>query len=298
MTCNYRDGTLRITPMGFTKLHGTIIHSSIWQESAETRVVWVTMLAMADATGTVYASVSGLARAANVNREDCGRALECFLGPDAESSDGTTGERIKVVPGGWFILNHGNYRDRQTREQELSAKRSQGYRDRQRVTGHGENDSNVTAVGPSASASFGTAGSVSAPRLPDSGSEGVRTPERKGALRHPLDSNWFNQFWNAFDKKRSKVTAEKAWIKISPNAGLAGAIILAADTYAASTPDKHFRKDPTTWLNQRCWEDEVVEKGKVSTAAHVPNMPLGAPSCSCPNCVAFRAKHQTVNPNP
>jgi len=106
---------------------------------------------------------------------------------------------------------------------------------------------------------------------------------------HPLDANWFNQFWDAFDKKRSRVTAEKAWRKLGPDAELAGAIVLAAAAYAASTTDKQFRKDPTTWLNQRCWEDEIVTE-KASTASHMPNMPLGSTSCACQACVDERVK--------
>jgi hypothetical protein len=156
--------------MGFTKLHATIIHSSIWQESAETRVVWVTMLAMADADGIVRASVGGLAHASNVSRQDCEKALESFLGPDPDSSDGTTGERIEAVPGGWLVLNHANYRDKQTRQQELTAARVRKHRSKTIVTRNNVTPGN--AVPP-----------LSSPHLPTSPSEadaGRRKEGRKG----------------------------------------------------------------------------------------------------------------------
>ncbi len=116
--------------MVFTKLHATILDSSVWQEPAHVRLVWITMLAMADQDGVVHASVGGLAHRARVTRDECADALTRFLGPDPDSRDRTTGERIEQVPGGWLVLNHANYRDRQTREQALTAARVARHRER------------------------------------------------------------------------------------------------------------------------------------------------------------------------
>ena len=118
--------------MGFTKLHAVILDSSVWQEPLHVRIVWITMLAMADANGIVSASVGGLAHRARVTREECLDALKRFLGPDQDSRDGTTGERIEEVTGGWLILNHSNYRDKQTRQQEMTAVRVRRHRERKR----------------------------------------------------------------------------------------------------------------------------------------------------------------------
>ena len=119
--------------MSFVKIHGSILDSSIWGESLPTRVVWITMLAMADENGIVEASVGGLARRAVVTIEECREALSAFAGPDPDSRDDSTGERVEKVPGGWMILNHAEYRDKQTRAQVLAAKRSREYRDRQKA---------------------------------------------------------------------------------------------------------------------------------------------------------------------
>lgn len=112
----------------FTKLHATILDSSIWQEPAHVRLVWITMLAMADADGVVQASVGGLSHRARVTREECVDALERFRSPDHDSRDGTTGERIEDVIGGWLLLNHANYRDRQTHQQTVTAERVRKHR--------------------------------------------------------------------------------------------------------------------------------------------------------------------------
>lgn len=78
-----------------------------------TRIVWITMLALADRDGHVRSSESGLARLANVTAEDCHHALERFLAPEIERG-GTPdyeGRRIEEVLGGWLILNYAKYRD-------------------------------------------------------------------------------------------------------------------------------------------------------------------------------------------
>lgn len=102
----------------FTKLFNSIIYSSIWMEDDATRVVWITLLAMADRKGFVYGSVRGLAKAANVEDEKCRLALEKFLGPDADSSNPENeGRRIELVPGGWRLLNYERYRGMRDEEQ-------------------------------------------------------------------------------------------------------------------------------------------------------------------------------------
>ena len=120
---------------GFTKLHQAILHSSVWSQPHYVRVVWVSMLAMANADGVVEASTSGLARAANVSLEECRQALELLMGPDDESRDGTSGERVSRVEGGFYLLNYANYRDRQTKQQAAAADRMRKKRAEKRGDG-------------------------------------------------------------------------------------------------------------------------------------------------------------------
>jgi len=118
--------------VAFVKIHATILDSSVWAEPHATRIVWITMLAMADEHGVVQASVSGLARRAAVSREECEIALHTFLGPDEDTRDGTAGQRIEKVPGGWLILNHSEYRERRTHAQIKTAARVAKHRDKKR----------------------------------------------------------------------------------------------------------------------------------------------------------------------
>lgn len=97
---------------GFTLLWGKILDSSIWvKESKETRLVWITLLAMKDSEGIVQASVVGLADRAKVTPDECRAALQVFLSPDSDdTSKVEDGRRIREVPGGWQIINHDLYR--------------------------------------------------------------------------------------------------------------------------------------------------------------------------------------------
>src|SRR5687767_11182571 len=74
--------------------------------------MWITMLAMADKDGEVWASVGGLADMARISRDECLVALQELLSPDEDSrTKEHDGQRIEVIPGGWRILNYKKYRE-------------------------------------------------------------------------------------------------------------------------------------------------------------------------------------------
>jgi hypothetical protein len=97
---------------GFTLLWGKILDSSIWvKETKETRLVWITLLAMKDKEGNVQSSEIGLADRAKVSPEECRKALKILLSPDPDdTSKVEKGVRIRVIPGGWQVVNHDLYR--------------------------------------------------------------------------------------------------------------------------------------------------------------------------------------------
>ncbi len=110
--------------MTFTKLFSSITESTIWCEPERTRLVWITMLAMADRHGRVWASVPGLASRARVPVEDCRTALDTFLAPDRDSRTKTNeGRRIAEIDGGWRLINHEKYRAIRDEESIREAKR-------------------------------------------------------------------------------------------------------------------------------------------------------------------------------
>lgn len=104
---------------GYTKLFNSILASTIWRAPNTTRIVWITMLAMADKDGIVEGSVPGLADFARVEVEEARQALAELLAPDPDSRTGDhEGRRIEVVDGtGWRLLNHGKYRAKMSEDE-------------------------------------------------------------------------------------------------------------------------------------------------------------------------------------
>lgn len=96
---------------GYTKLFGSILASTIWSEPKETKVLWITMLAMAGKHGEVHASIPGLAHTAHLSIEETEMSLQRLMQPDAYSrTKEFEGRRIQEIDGGWQILNHAKYR--------------------------------------------------------------------------------------------------------------------------------------------------------------------------------------------
>lgn len=109
---------------GYTKLFNSILASTIWRADNDTRIVWITMLAMANKRGIVEASIPGLADFARVPIDACQRALANLLSPDEFSrTKDHDGRRIKAIDGGWQLLNHGKYRDTLSAEERREYKR-------------------------------------------------------------------------------------------------------------------------------------------------------------------------------
>jgi hypothetical protein len=107
----------------FTKLFSSITASTVWCLPSDTRVVWITMLAMADRHGRVWASIPGLAKEAAVSVDACRTAIDEFLSPDPDSRTKVAeGRRIEPIDGGWRIINHAKYRAIRDQEERKAYK--------------------------------------------------------------------------------------------------------------------------------------------------------------------------------
>ena len=68
----------------------------------------------------------------------------------------------------------------------------------------------------------------------------------------------FDLWWNLYDKKRGREKCLQKWQRLTESDRCA--CINATPDYVASTPDKQFRKDPLTYLNQKAWNDEIINR--------------------------------------
>lgn len=85
--------------------------------------------------------------------------------------------------------------------------------------------------------------------------------EPRTKKQEPVSVDGFVSFWTAYPKKVAKPEAMKAWIKVAPDAELTSQIMAglarAKQSKDWTKDDGQFIPHPTTWLNQRRWEDEV-----------------------------------------
>jgi hypothetical protein len=74
----------------------------------------------------------------------------------------------------------------------------------------------------------------------------------------------FDDFWDLYDKKSgSKNKCVKVWNKQSQS--VKENIISHVEEYVRSTPDKQYRKNPETYLNQSHWENEILNLNNNNT---------------------------------
>ncbi len=231
----------------YVKLFSSILTSSIWSESPNVRLVWITMLAMADAEGYVMAAPSGLARVANVPLKDCQEALVVFQEPDDESfTRDHEGRRIERVEGGWLLLNYEKYREIRTEKQLKAAAR-------QRRKYH---------------------------RKKDETCEVSRTSRPYTEAEADTDKIYFDLFWKAYPRREGsnpKAAARKAWEKRVAEESVAilqhGAERYAAFCEATNKTGTEFVKQAVSWLSPSFegWaQDWSIEKPK-QTYKDLPN---------------------------
>lgn len=109
-----------VTSMPNVKLLPGLLDSDFWQAANQTcRVVWLTMMCMADDDGIVRAGVLGISARCCIAYDSVMESIG-YLCCDAGMA--------QVVDGGWKMLNHEGLVAFQTRKQEAGAERAARYR--------------------------------------------------------------------------------------------------------------------------------------------------------------------------
>ena len=73
----------------------------------------------------------------------------------------------------------------------------------------------------------------------------------------------FDEFWSLYDKKvGDKAKLKKKWESISEDDRRA--IYDHVPLYIHAQPDKQYRKDPQTYLNNKSWNDEIIGRNELN----------------------------------
>lgn len=255
---------------GYTKLFSSILDSTVWQTPADTRLTWITMLAMADQNGVVSSSIPGLARRAGVSLEACEQALATFLAPDTYSrTKDHDGRRIEPVHGGWVLLNHAHYRQLREADERREQARigMQNLRERRKAEAEAltvNGDANLLPKVSQAEASASAGESKTLPGKPGR----VRSPPKADPLTR------FPEFWALYPNKQGKAEAMKRWARDGLDAQ---ADTILADVRARMKSSEDWKRGAiphgSTYVHQQRWIDAVVMD---APAAPVPGAAFGA----------------------
>ena len=78
----------------------------------------------------------------------------------------------------------------------------------------------------------------------------------------------FDVFWDAYDKKEDRVKCERKWNGLTD--AEREACMVAVPAYVRSTPDKKFRKNPATYLNNKSWTNEIISNTAPAARPYTP----------------------------
>lgn len=227
---------------GYTKLFNSILHSTIWNEPNEVRILWITMLAMADKYGDIHASIPGLARMAGISIEQTQDGLKRFMSPDLFSrTPDHEGKRIKEIEGGWQLLNHGKYRALMSVEErrEYNKVKQREWRSK----------NNLIKVNNVNDGQLQSTTNKQCQHITDTDTKAINT-----------SLTGFDRFWDLYPRKKAKGDAIKAWKKIDVNLHetIFTAINKAKTSFDWQKDKGKFIPYPASWLNSMGWEDDLV----------------------------------------
>ena len=84
------------------------------------------------------------------------------------------------------------------------------------------------------------------------------TNKEKAMVKASKNNDEFDLVWAMYGKKGNRKTSLAKFNKMKDSSKKLMAHHLPR--YIDSTPDKQFRKNLETYINQECWNDEVIEK--------------------------------------
>jgi len=77
-------------------------------------------------------------------------------------------------------------------------------------------------------------------------------------LKKKEDGELFESIWKLYGKKGNRKTSITKWSKLPKETQ--DLIFKKVPAYVESTPDKQYRKNFETYLNQESWNDEIIKK--------------------------------------
>ncbi len=264
--------------MQFTKLFSCILDSTIWQEPPQTKILWITMLAMSDRNGEVHASVPGLAKRAGITLPECERGIACLMAPDAYSrTKDHEGRRVGVIDGGWALLNHAKYRALLSAEErrEYNRKKQAEHRAKSKPSANVNDSQSLSAMSAHTEAESEAEADKTIPPPPQGGELALSaSPDPEAPTKPPLLGR-VEKLFGRTERRKLSSGEERAWKRGKPVVEETTEEEWAILEWWFALPDKcpgveYRRTDMAACLNN--WHAEIAKARKNKGQA-----PAGAP---------------------
>jgi uncharacterized protein YdaU (DUF1376 family) len=103
---------------------------------------------------------------------------------------------------------------------------------------------------------------------PEPFQDATSKPKNQRTSKPSISLVGFESFWSSYPRKTAKAEALKAFTKINPDEQTLTKMVAAVERSKLSTDwtkdNGQFIPFPSTWLNQRRWEDETEEAASVT----------------------------------
>lgn len=96
------------TYVAYSKIFASITTGSVWATgSKDARIMYVTMMALANHTGIVWGTIPGLANVARMTIPEAQEAIRELLTPDPYANEWEPDKSVlREIQGGWLIVSH------------------------------------------------------------------------------------------------------------------------------------------------------------------------------------------------
>ena len=110
----------------------------------------------------------------------------------------------------------------------------------------------------------GLSGNPSKPKKADSVSGSVNDKDSESVNK--VTNDRFAEFWDLYGKKTDSSKCKTKFARLTKTE--IEMLFEKLPAYIKSTPDKQYRKNPITWLNGKCWNDEIMQQSGQAKSTH------------------------------
>ena len=109
----------------------------------------------------------------------------------------------------------------------------------------------------------GLSGNPSKPKKADSDKDSGSDKDSDSESVNKVTNDRFAEFWDLYGKKTDSSKCKTKFARLTKTE--IELLFEKLPAYIKSTPDKQWRKNPITWLNGKCWNDEIMQNSQAQS---------------------------------